>query len=644
MMAKFFRKWFFNIAFIIFTCEIFCCDGLFDWILGATKETPRIEQGQSTADSPSLLAKIPFELQTVDEKFLSEAVKLTDMSGSDLDQCHHKVILGLKKSCTLLSEEEISKLSVNLLNCQSAVEGRPLYPCTSDMTLQQCTKDMSQETWNAYHIVSNRARAICYGSRQIQFRAKTEMAVNKLVMTAEQQLLAMNVLQEGQLKLGKVTEDTMESISIGHRNLLLQQEMLKSAQNNIQGYVASNLRQLTREKALIAAGQKELAYMTEEIKQKLEKAQQQLTSQETDRKLNHDEILQDLAELQQKSRVVWEKIENSTQKILDQHVISAQHYQAALDNLNRVNHSITYLLGLVERMRHEIDSKLDWLTSVAGGAGNQLTMMITALLHLGYFLLGAIAMSFIGAPTIARVALLLVVPFNALNEIRSGISLDFLALTTVIALSVVLHWIVLKIGRTTNRRCELKNSFSMLTNELSRRVHTRNIAYEPTDSAKPAKSAHEKPVTDEFSDESDEEDITPKRNSVQPVSQINAVFSSVRKTFINLTKSKQKEETGISDTSSESDNRATDASISDISRTAIPKLDSAANVKRHLLDAINDIPQEFTRRSSSRSSTPLRSATPKPICQGFNKTGLHCRRNALSGKDFCNLHAQQDYS
>lgn len=54
---------------------------------------------------------------------------------------------------------------------------------------------MDRDTWNAYHIVSNRARAVCYGSRQIQFKAKTEMAVNKLVNTAEQQLIAMNMLQ-----------------------------------------------------------------------------------------------------------------------------------------------------------------------------------------------------------------------------------------------------------------------------------------------------------------------------------------------------------------------------------------------------------------------------------------------------------------
>lgn len=44
-----------------------------------------------------------------------------------------QIINRIKTSCQNLSDEELSKLSVNLLNCQSAVEGRPLYKCTDTM-------------------------------------------------------------------------------------------------------------------------------------------------------------------------------------------------------------------------------------------------------------------------------------------------------------------------------------------------------------------------------------------------------------------------------------------------------------------------------------------------------------------------------
>ena len=44
-----------------------------------------------------------------------------------------QIINRLKASCSQLSDEELSKLSVNLLNCQSAVEGRTIFKCTDEM-------------------------------------------------------------------------------------------------------------------------------------------------------------------------------------------------------------------------------------------------------------------------------------------------------------------------------------------------------------------------------------------------------------------------------------------------------------------------------------------------------------------------------
>ena len=50
---------------------------------------------------------------------------------------------------------------------------------------------MDPTTWNAYQIVSNRARAICYQIAQQQFRFKTEMTVNKLISTTSGQIQAI---------------------------------------------------------------------------------------------------------------------------------------------------------------------------------------------------------------------------------------------------------------------------------------------------------------------------------------------------------------------------------------------------------------------------------------------------------------------
>ena len=54
---------------------------------------------------------------------------------------------------------------------------------------------MDATTWNAYQIVSNRARAICYATRQAQFRMKTEYTVNQLVHATLGQLNTMKQIE-----------------------------------------------------------------------------------------------------------------------------------------------------------------------------------------------------------------------------------------------------------------------------------------------------------------------------------------------------------------------------------------------------------------------------------------------------------------
>ena len=47
---------------------------------------------------------------------------------------------------------------------------------------------MDPSVWNAYHIVSNRARSVCYATRQQQFRRQTEAVVNRLSSSTLEQL------------------------------------------------------------------------------------------------------------------------------------------------------------------------------------------------------------------------------------------------------------------------------------------------------------------------------------------------------------------------------------------------------------------------------------------------------------------------
>ena len=61
---------------------------------------------------------------------------------------------------------------------------------------------MDSDTWNAYHIMSNRARSVCYAARQQQVRALTQMTVNKLMASAGEQLEFIHELKVRNVKEG----------------------------------------------------------------------------------------------------------------------------------------------------------------------------------------------------------------------------------------------------------------------------------------------------------------------------------------------------------------------------------------------------------------------------------------------------------
>jgi hypothetical protein len=135
---------------------------LLDWIWGGADENAA--HTQKIGDIP--IVKVPFEITTEDEKFLEEAKNYTSMKLSDLDDCQHlvgngeyikfvivitdimaifirlkqydflQVVIKIRNSCSDLTEEELAKMSVDLLNCQSALEGRH-FPCTSSMVSSQ---------------------------------------------------------------------------------------------------------------------------------------------------------------------------------------------------------------------------------------------------------------------------------------------------------------------------------------------------------------------------------------------------------------------------------------------------------------------------------------------------------------------------
>ncbi|XP_035697705.1 protein brambleberry-like [Branchiostoma floridae] len=399
-------------------------------------------------------AQVPFEMATSDERFLAQAKQF---ELSPLDGCNNRIIAELKSSCGEMTEEEIAKLGVALLNCQSQVEGRPTFTCTQDMSLAECTAGMDSDTWNAYHIISNRARSVCYATRQQQFRRKTEQTVNKLVMTADQQVQAMESIKTGQVEIQTMAADTIQTVAQGQERLMGRQQQLEHSQVSIASHIQGNLKDLAREKALIASGQRELAGMmadmTDKMKQKLESATTELLLHEKDRKMSHEELLRDLMTVREKAQELWDKIDHNSQEMATFHQETSGQFHVTLANLRQMNATVNYLLHLMDSMKTGLDQRMDFLAVSLGGAGDHLAILASCVLHVAYFLVAMVTMTFLQSPALSRAVMLVLVPTNAVSEVRYRRSLDFQSLTMLLTVAVVGNWLLIWLAQYLWPRC-----------------------------------------------------------------------------------------------------------------------------------------------------------------------------------------------
>lgn len=231
-------------------------------------------------------------------------------------------MLKLQIDCDKLNDEQLAKMAVHLLNCQSFVEGRPLYPCTEEMNIKDCTINMDSDTWTSYHLMSNRARAVCYSIRQSQFRGLAEHTVNRLMDAAQQQLRTLGRLSDNQVQIKNIADKTYGSLMEGHEALSKQQEDLQKAQFFGQLTIEDNIKRLIDEKRLIQETHNYLLKMTQRVQDKLELSLQHLEDQSDISRSNHKELVEDLMAIQTKAKEIFERIGLWNLFILQQ--ISAQ--------------------------------------------------------------------------------------------------------------------------------------------------------------------------------------------------------------------------------------------------------------------------------------------------------------------------------
>ncbi|XP_066434995.1 protein brambleberry-like [Eleutherodactylus coqui] len=605
---------------------------LFGWFTRKSSGGTSAPQKQPAPDSQSL-PRAPFEMTTTDDKFLAEAKHL---ELSPLDGCHYRVVSQLRVSCTEMSEEEIAKLGVSLFNCQAEVEERRTYPCTDDMTLAECTSSMDPDTWNAYHIVSNRARSVCYATRQLHFRRQTELTVNTLVSTAVNQLEAMKMLKDSQEELKELTAESLQRVLSSQNDLLTRQQQLQSNQEKIEGSIGGNLELLADEKALIASGHHLVADMIEGIARKMENVSGHLKEQDAELHKGHKTTLADLSEVRNRTQEIYSKIESNLELFLLYQNQSALYYEVLTEKLQRMNRSLSTVLYAMEHLHRSVEHRLTYIQGFITWAGGNLNAIYTCVLHGAYFLLLALLMTFLQTPGFSRAVLLVLIVLNALCELNHNTSLGFSSLTALLVCTVVGHWMLLSF-------------ICCLVKVKSRMVPPALPAPKPTALLLPNKksaglccSTPEKAaflnqlhcIVDNAASLSilPDDSVFGNESLIKDVSIIASPAHFERKLQCLRTPQQSTPTMKLRRLSVSKSVRGPETPLKLVAADKIPQ--------RHLgaaFDALSESKNQSPNASiSSNLSVP---SSPRQFCQATTRMGQPCRNKASGGQEFCRVHA-----
>ncbi|KAM7387738.1 hypothetical protein PAMP_023958 [Pampus punctatissimus] len=602
----------------LLACLCPAVSGLFEWL--RRTDSPPAAPPPPAAVAPALLTKnAQFEITTADEKFLAEAKQL---ELSPLDGCHHRVVSRLKASCESLSEEQLAKLGVVLFNCQAEIEGRRTFSCTEEMSLKECTQDMDSDTWNAYHIVSNRARSVCYATRQQLFRRRAEHTVNALISTATSQLDAMKELKEGQLELRELTAASLDKVLEGHSALQAQQGKLHEGQEQMESSLKDNLERLGREKALIASGQELVAQLIQGITNRMENVSDNLQIQGSEMQDSHKAIVKDLADVRHQAEDIYQKIDHSMLEFLQYQDQTSQYYSDLMNKLERMNSTLGVMLHYLDNMQGRIEERLHMIQGYLGWAGLSLTAMWTCIAHTGYFILCAVLLTFLRCPGFSRAMLLLTVPLNAVAEVNQQPALDLTSLSLLLLTLSLAHWFANQLWACFQIRGKPAAPLPLAPCEIvqPQKPVSSCCSYPPS-------STPQKDEKDGFIERDDLLDqdsfisgdlgmsvVSPSHRKPMPVSRFIPITGTLHSTPRLIPQAPQSA-----------------ALINDIPPRSLGGV----------FDAV-DISHDFVNDSRSASPSPSlvsnNSLSGRQLCNGVTKTGKACKKRAVPGQEYCHVH------
>jgi len=103
--------------------------------------------------------------------------------------CMLEILQLFQVNCKPMTDDDQSRLAIQLANCHFLKSGKPIFICSSNMSILNCTQNMSGDSWNTYTEFYTHAsifriyfdvESICFYMQSENWQKTTEDTINAL--------------------------------------------------------------------------------------------------------------------------------------------------------------------------------------------------------------------------------------------------------------------------------------------------------------------------------------------------------------------------------------------------------------------------------------------------------------------------------
>lgn len=253
---------------------------------------------------------------------------------------------------------------------------------------------MDSQIHKIYSYMSHRAVGICSALKHDQFRAMTEMTINRLTQATQSQITAMHEALRSQQRLNEMEIENMREFS--ENDGKIKESQLESLEKlkHAGGLIEENL--ATLQHAI------ELRHKSEEQLSNIEKTTDEITSKlnrhSSDLQSGHEKLLEDV-----------DKIAASLQK---SNIELINQYNQTLEFLNNFKSLMQVLSSTAENLKSFTEKVLNTVHDAGLDLRDEFIVFMT--INLAYFTSAMIFMLFVNAQGLCKLILVNLFVFNTL--------------------------------------------------------------------------------------------------------------------------------------------------------------------------------------------------------------------------------------